>query len=239
MAAVDIDVAGILRRTKHPVLLVANKTESPAALASVHGEFSRLGFGEPFPVSAIHGEGTGDLLDAIVDRLPPESDAEEPHAELSLALIGQPNVGKSSLLNAILGEERTIVSDIPGTTRDSIYVEFERDGRRYTLIDTAGVRRRGRVADAVEKVSVVKTLQAIEDANVVILLLDARQDISEQDAHVAGFILEAGRALAIAVNKWERLPETEREFVKRALMRNLSFLSRFGGTIPVARPARR
>jgi len=114
---VDIDVAAILRRTHHPVLLCANKTESPNALAAVHGEFSRLGFGEPFAVSAIHGEGTGDLLDAIVERLPPEGDAQEAHTELALALIGQPNVGKSSLLNAILGEERTIVSDVPGTTR--------------------------------------------------------------------------------------------------------------------------
>jgi GTPase len=143
----------------------------------------------------------------------------------SIAVVGRPNVGKSTLINTLLGEERVVVCDEPGTTRDSIYIEFERNGRRYTLIDTAGVRRRGRVSDAIEKVSVVKTLQAIEDANVVILMLDARQDISDQDAHVAGFILEAGRALVVAVNKWERLPESERDLIKRALLRKLGFLS--------------
>jgi len=201
-----------------------NKAEGmdrPAATA----EFHALGLGEPLAVSAAHGDYVTELMEYVLERIP--SAAEEPLEERKhpvIAVVGRPNVGKSTLINTLLGEERVVVFDQPGTTRDAIYVEFERGGRRYTLIDTAGIRRRGRVADAVETVSVVKTLQAIADANVVILLLDARQDISEQDAHVAGFILEAGRALVVAVNKWERLPGEERDLVKRALLRKLDFL---------------
>jgi len=164
-------------------------------------------------------------MDFVLESVPSSRDASrEEDRHPRIAIVGRPNVGKSTLVNALLGEERVVVFDQPGTTRDSIHIEFERGGRRYTLIDTAGLRRRGRVADAPEKFSVMKTLQAIDDANVAILVLDARQDISEQDAHVAGFVLEAGRALVVAVNKWERLPEDERDQVKRALLRKLAFL---------------
>jgi GTP-binding protein len=189
-------------------------------------EFHALGMGEPLPVSAAHGDSVADLMEFVLAEFPEDGEAEAgDRKHPAIAVVGRPNVGKSTLVNTLLGEDRVVVFDQPGTTRDSIYVEFERDGRRYTLIDTAGLRRSGRVSDTAEHVSVVKTLQSIEDSNVVILVLDARQDISEQDAHVAGFILEAGRALVIAVNKWERLPEAERDLVKRALLRKLAFLS--------------
>ncbi|HKA41196.1 MAG TPA: ribosome biogenesis GTPase Der [Burkholderiales bacterium] len=225
LVAQDRAVADELRKTGRKVFLVVNKAEGMVG-AMAGAEFHALGVGEPLAVSAAHGDHVADLMELVLAAIPAGEDAQtNGHAHPAIAVVGRPNVGKSTLINTLLGEERVVVYDQPGTTRDSIYVEFERKSRRYTLIDTAGVRRRGRVSDVVEKVSVVKTLQAIEDANVVILLLDARQDISEQDAHVAGFILEAGRALVIAVNKWERLPEAEREFVKRALLRNLSFLS--------------
>jgi GTPase len=221
----DRAIADELRKSGRRTFLIVNKAEGMApALAGA--EFHALGLGEPLPVSAAHGENVTALMEFVLADFPDTSEErvrERDHP--SIAVVGRPNVGKSTLINTLLGEERVVVYDEPGTTRDSIYIEFERNGRRYTLIDTAGVRRRGRVSDAIEKVSVVKTLQAIEDANVVILMLDARQDISDQDAHVAGFILEAGRALVIAVNKWERLPESERDLIKRALLRKLGFLS--------------
>ena len=225
LTAQDRAVAEELRKSGRKTFLVVNKAEGMAS-AVAGAEFHALGVGEPLAVSAAHGENVSDLMELVLAEFPEAGEdrvAERAHP--TIAVVGRPNVGKSTLINTLLGEERVVVFDEPGTTRDSIYIEFERNNRRYTLIDTAGVRRRGRVSDAVEKISVVKTLQAIEDANVVILMLDARQDVSDQDAHVAGFILEAGRALVIAVNKWERLPETERDLVKRALLRKLSFLS--------------
>ena len=188
-------------------------------------EFHALGMGEPLPVSAEHGDNVADLMDLVLAEFPDAQDArEEDDRHPRIAVVGRPNVGKSTLVNALLGEERVVVFDQPGTTRDSIYIDFERDGRRYTLIDTAGLRRRGRVTEAPERFSVTKALQAIEDANVVILVLDARQDIADQDAHVSSYVLEAGRALVVAVNKWERLPVEERELVKRTLLRKLDFL---------------
>jgi GTP-binding protein len=220
----DRTIADELRRTGRPLYLVVNKAEGmnrPSAAA----EFHALGLGEPLPVSAAHGDYVAELMELVLAGSPAEADAQaEDRKHPVIAVVGRPNVGKSTLINTLLGEERVVVYDQPGTTRDAIYVEFERDRRRYTLIDTAGIRRRGRVADAVETVSVVKTMQAIADANVVILMLDARQDIAEQDAHVAGFILEAGRALVVAVNKWERLSGDERDLVKRMLLRKLDFL---------------
>ena len=220
----DREVANELRKTGRRPFLVVNKSEGmdPAVAGA---EFQELGLGDPLPVSAEHGDYVSDLMDLVLAGLPSPA-APSPVADRhpKIAVVGRPNVGKSTLVNALLGEDRVVVFDEPGTTRDSIYVEFERDGRRYTLIDTAGLRRRGRVAEAAEKFSVLKALQALEDANVAILVLDARQDISEQDAHVAGYILEAGRALVVAVNKWERLPEDERDSVKRVLSRKLDFL---------------
>lgn len=224
LTAQDRDIADELRRGGHPVHLVVNKSEGMApALAGA--EFHALGLGDPLAISAAHGDYVSDLVDLVLAPFPEAGEAAEVgEKHPKVAIVGRPNVGKSTLANALLGEERVLVFDQPGTTRDAIYIDFERGGRRYTLIDTAGLRKRGRVEEAPEKFSVVKTMQAIADANVVILVLDARQDISEQDAHIAGFILEAGRALVVAVNKWEGLDEDQRDLVKRALARKLSFL---------------
>ncbi len=221
----DRAVAEELRRSGRRIFLVVNKAEGMAP-AIAGAEFHALGLGDPLPVSAEHGDNIHDLMDIVLADVPTQPEASrEDDRHPRIAVVGRPNVGKSTLVNALLGEERVVVFDQPGTTRDSIEVEFERGGRRYTLIDTAGLRRRGRVSEAPEQFSVMKTLQAIEDANVAILVLDARQDISEQDAHVAGYILEAGRALVVAVNKWERLPAEERDLVKRGLLRKLDFLA--------------
>jgi GTPase len=224
LVAQDRAIADELRRSGRRVFLVVNKSEgmNPAMAGA---DFHALGLGDPLSVSAEHGDRVSDLMEFVLADTSPEPEAEDAESRHPrIAIVGRPNVGKSTLVNALLGEERVVVFDQPGTTRDSIHVEFERDGRRYTLIDTAGLRRRGRVERGTEKFSVMRTLQAIEDANVAVLVLDARQDISEQDAHIAGYLLEAGRALVVAVNKWERLPEEEREQVKRALARKVDFL---------------
>jgi GTPase len=224
LATQDRAIAEELRRTGRRIHLVANKAEG-MAVEVAGAEFHALGLGAPLPIAAAHGENVSDLMDIVLADLP---EAAEPPAEgdghPKIAIVGRPNVGKSTLANALIGEQRVLVFDEPGTTRDAIYVDFERDGRRYTLIDTAGLRKRGRVEEPAEKFSVIKTMRAIADANVVILVLDARHDITEQDAHIAGFILEAGRALVIAVNKWEKLPEYDRDLAKRALVRKLDFV---------------
>jgi GTP-binding protein len=226
LTAQDQVIADELRKTGRRIFVVVNKAEglSPEEAAA---EFHALGLGEPLAVSATHGQNISDLVDHALAEFPA---ADEPadagrDDQPRIAVVGRPNVGKSTLVNALLGQERVIVFDEPGTTRDSIYIEFEHRGRPYTLIDTAGVRRRGRISDAAEKFSVIKTMQSIADANVVVLVLDARQDISEQDAHIAGFIVEAGRALVLAVNKWEAVDESTRESLKRTLARKLNFLS--------------
>ncbi|HXF67646.1 MAG TPA: ribosome biogenesis GTPase Der, partial [Burkholderiales bacterium] len=221
----DREIAQELRASGRRVFLVVNKAEGLERAAAC-AEFHALGMGEPLPVSAAHGDNVAALMDLVLEGFPAAS--EPPAAERRhpcIAVVGRPNVGKSTLVNALLGEERVLVFDEPGTTRDPIRVEFERGPQRYTLIDTAGLRRRGRVVEAPEKFSMIKALQAIEQANVVILVLDARQGIAEQDARIAGHVLEAGRALVLAVNKWERLPEASRARVKRELMRKLGFLS--------------
>jgi GTP-binding protein len=219
----DKVIADRLRRASCPVLLAVNKAEGMNR-AVVTAEFHELGLGEPLAISGAHGDGIADLVAEALAPFPEEEEEADEHGVPKIALVGRPNVGKSTLVNALVGEERVIAFDQPGTTRDSIYVEFERDGKPYVLIDTAGVRRRGKVFETVEKFSVIKTLQAIEDANVVVLVLDARENISEQDAHLAGFVLETGRALVVAVNKWDGLSAEQRDDVKRDIARKLAFL---------------
>ncbi|MGZ9712926.1 ribosome biogenesis GTPase Der [Glaciimonas sp. GNP009] len=225
----DKTITDFLRKSGRSVMLVVNKSEG-MKYTSVTAEFYELGLGDPYVISAAHGDGVADLVEESLDlafaQRPPE--VEEPvsnERSIKIAIVGRPNVGKSTFVNTLLGEERVIAFDMPGTTRDSIEIPFERDGTQYTLIDTAGIRRRGKVFEAIEKFSVVKTLQSISEANVVLLLLDAQQDISEQDAHIAGFILETGRALVVGINKWDGLTSERRDEIKIDLDRKLNFLS--------------
>ena len=219
----DKRIANLLREHRAPVWLVVNKTEGMDE-AIVTAEFHELALGVPHAISAAHGEGVRQLVEDALAPFPVEpADAQEPDHP-RVAIVGRPNVGKSTLVNRVLGEERVIAFDQPGTTRDAIEVEAEWQGRPYTIVDTAGIRRKGKVFESVEKFSVVKTLQAIETANVVILVVDAAQDISEQDAHIAGYILEAGRALVVAVNKWDAVDAIKRDDAKRDLERKLAFL---------------
>jgi GTP-binding protein len=225
LLASDEQISRDLRTLGKKVHLVANKVDGVHAEAAV-SEFFKLGFGEPHHVAASHGRGVQQLLEDVLAELPEDVplDEQENIKGLRLAIIGRPNVGKSTLVNRLLGEERVIVFDMPGTTRDSIYIPYERQGKQYTLIDTAGVRRRGRVDEMIEKFSVVKTLQAIKDAHVVVVVLDAREGIVEQDLHLLGFALEAGRAVVIAINKWDGMNEYDRGQVKEAMHRRFDFI---------------
>ena len=227
LSAQDHDIAGYLRSQRKRVVLAANKAEGMRE-SPLLAEFHELGIGEPVPVSSAHGQGIRSLVEFALDQLPPQDDEDaapdDADRSVRLAVAGRPNVGKSTLINAWLGEERLIAFDQPGTTRDAISVPFERDGRRFELVDTAGLRRKGRVFEAVEKFSVVKTLQAIEHANVVVLLLDATQGVSEQDAHIAGYVLDCGRAVVIALNKWDAVDAYQREMLQRSIDQRLSFL---------------
>ncbi len=225
MTPQEFIIADKLRRAQRPVLLAVNKTEGMNR-AVVAADFHELGLGEPLSISSAHGEGVRDLVELALENFPEHVFEDEMSANKKpkIAIVGRPNVGKSTLVNALLGEERVIAFDEPGTTRDSIEIDLEKDGKEYTLIDTAGVRKKGRVFEAIEKFSVVKTMQAIEDANVAILVVDAQEGITEQDAHVAAYILDAGRALVVAVNKWDGLPEDERDFIKKEIDRKLIFL---------------
>lgn len=220
----DEEIAADLRRLGRPVVVAVNKAEGlEPAVAS--GEFHALGLGEPMVIAAAHGQGVPELMERALQALPVVPDEAHRDDRPRIAIAGRPNVGKSTLVNAMLGEERVIVSDMAGTTRDSVRVPLQRGDKEYVLIDTAGVRRRARVEDRIEKFTVVKTLQAIDDANVVILVLDAQQEISEQDASLAGYVLDQGRSLVLAVNKWDGLDASRRAWIKRELERKLSFLS--------------
>ena len=226
LSAQDHDIASFLRRLGKPCLLVANKAEGMTQGIQLT-EFYELGFGEVIPVSAAHGQGTRSLIELALEPLNlPELD-DEPEVDdgtIRLAVAGRPNVGKSTLINVWLGEERLIAFDMPGTTRDAISVPFTKDEQKYELIDTAGLRRRGKVFEAIEKFSVVKTLQAIERANVVVLLIDAIQGVTDQDSHIAGFIVESGRSVVVAINKWDAVDSYQRELVKRSIEQRLAFL---------------
>jgi GTP-binding protein len=227
LTAVDEALANQLRASGKRFYLVANKIDGlnpDVALA----DFYRLGFDNVYPTTATHGRGIAQLMDAVLADIPvEETPAVDTPGEggIKIAIIGRPNVGKSTLVNRMLGEERVVVFDMPGTTRDSIYIDFERNGKKYTLIDTAGVRRRKNVSLTVEKFSIVKTLQAMADANVVILLMDASEGIVDQDLHIMGYAIEAGRALVVAVNKWDGLESDQREMIKSQLQRRLNFVN--------------
>lgn len=231
----DHEIARLLRKSGRRIVLAINKAEGMRDHAAF-AQFHELGLGEPQPISAAHGDGVTALIEealapVVAQQLQTdESDTSEQPSEtvahrLRLAIAGRPNAGKSTLINTLVGEERVIAYDQPGTTRDAIEIEFERGGRRYTLIDTAGLRRRGKVFETVEKFSVIKTLQAIEAANVVLLLVDAQAGVSDQDAHIAGFILESGRALVVGLNKWDAITPEQRAWVQREYERKLRFVS--------------
>jgi GTP-binding protein len=224
LSAVDEELADSLRRKHRTVKLVVNKIDGVDPNIAL-AEFYRLGMDHLFPVTATHGRGVKRLLRSALNELPDSNEAITPGATgIKIAVVGRPNVGKSTLINRLLGEQRVVVFDQPGTTRDSIYIDYERAGRRYTLIDTAGVRRRKNVKLAIEKFSIVKTLQAINDANVVVLLIDAHETLVEQDLHLMGYAIESGRALVIAVNKWDGLEQDQRDRLKQELKRRLRFV---------------
>jgi len=250
----DHEIASLLRKSGQKVVLAVNKAEGMRH-SGVTAEFHELGLGEPHAISASHGDGVVDLIELALSHLdaPVEDDDEtfdiddeawpedidlaaeaegedeaqtdESAHRIKLAIVGRPNVGKSTLINTLLGEERVIAFDMPGTTRDAIEIEFTRGNKSYTLIDTAGLRKRGKVFEAIEKFSVIKTLQAVEASNVVVLMLDATTEISDQDAHIAGFVLETGRALVVAINKWDGLDNERRDQIRREFDRKLRFLS--------------
>ncbi len=227
LTGADAELGARLRRSGKPLVLAVNKTdgrEGEALLADFHD----LGLGEPLAISAAHGHGITALRQALVACLPGDalSDAAEEAEDeggIRVAIVGRPNAGKSTLLNRILGEDRVVVSEVPGTTRDSIHVPFERDGQRFVLIDTAGVRRRARVQDGVERFSVIKTLQSVNAAQVVLLVLDAQEGVTEQDLSLLGFVIDAGRSLLVLVNKWDGLGGYQREQVRSGLDRRLAF----------------
>ena len=227
ISAQDYDIAKYLRKLGKPTVLAANKAEGLPEGTQV-AEFFELGLGEMLAVSASHGQGMRMLVDLALAPLnlpDPETDVEpEDPAVIKLAVAGRPNVGKSTLINTWLGEDRLVAFDLPGTTRDAISVPFEHAGQKFELIDTAGLRRKGKVFEAIEKFSVVKTLQAIENAHVVLLLLDATQGVTDQDAHIAGYILESGRAVVLAVNKWDAVDAYQRELLQRSIETRLGFL---------------
>lgn len=221
----DEIIAARLRSRSKPTFLVANKVDGvnpDIALAP----FYELGIGELFPTTATHGRGVRSLMQRVIEELPQETEAQagQQATGIKIAIVGRPNVGKSTLVNRLLGEDRVVVYDQPGTTRDSVYINYQRDDKPYTIIDTAGIRRRKNIVESVEKFSIVKTLQAVEDANVVVLVIDAREGLVDQDLHLMGSVIQAGRALVVALNKWDGLENDHREYVKAELERRLRFV---------------
>jgi len=229
----DEEVAGILRRTRRPIVLVANKAESPSAAASILGEFSPLGFGEPVAVSAIHGEGTGDLLDRVFELLPPQSPDATAEGELALAIVGRPNVGKSSLLNALIGEERAVVSEVPGTTRDAVDTLFTWHGKKIRLIDTAGVRRKPQAHGAIEYYAGLRALGAIARCDVAILVFDSMVGVTAQDRRLAGIVIEERKGLIIVGNKWDLAREQSGEYSQGELANVIHELIPFATFAPI------
>ncbi|WP_431263093.1 ribosome biogenesis GTPase Der [Roseateles chitinivorans] len=240
LAGQDMDIGRYLRQCNKRVFVAVNKAEGMSD-SPLLAEFHELGMGEPHPVSAAHGQGIRSLLEAVLDSFEAPVEDEEltegagPDDEraIRLAVAGRPNVGKSTLINTWLGEERLVAFDMPGTTRDAISVDFEHNGQKFKLIDTAGLRRKGKVFEAIEKFSVVKTLQAIADANVVLLLIDATQGVTDQDAHIAGYALDSGRAVVIAINKWDAIDSYQRETIERQIQTRLGFL-RFAAILKIS-----
>ena len=227
VTAADKDVANMLLRSRKPCVLAVNKMDSTGALDPAIYEFYELGLGDPIAVSAIHGHGTGDLLDACMEYFPPEDEEEEEDDRIHVAVIGKPNVGKSSLINHILGEKRVIVSNVAGTTRDAVDSEFENEHGKYVFIDTAGIRRKSKVEERVEKFSVMRAQMAIERADVCLIMIDAREGVTEQDTKIAGLAHEAGKACIVVVNKWDLIEKETgtMEKMRKDVMRDLSFMS--------------
>ena len=225
-SALDDEILAWLRKTARPTMLVINKTDGIDTQAALN-DFARYGFNEAIAVSSAHRQGIDELIEEVIERLPEEGTSAEldsDPARIRIAFIGRPNVGKSTLVNRLLGEERMIASDVPGTTRDSVAIDMERDGRLYRLIDTAGLRRKSRVDEAVEKFSIIKTLHAIEQCQVAVIMLDAGEGVTDQDASVLGYALDAGRALVVAVNKWDGQTDYQRQQAESLLARKLSFV---------------
>jgi len=222
----DEQVANLLRKTEKPIVLVANKIEDFSKQLE-YFEFYKMGLGEPIPVSAMHGMNTDELLDAVIDNFGPAEDYKEDADAVKIAIVGRPNVGKSSLVNAFLGEERVIVSDIPGTTRDSIDTPFEYNDRRYILIDTAGIRKKSRIKEGTERYSVIRALKSIERADVVLLMLEAAEGVVEQDKKIAGFVHEQAKANIIVVNKWDLIEKDEHTMKRfdKEIRQELKFLA--------------
>ena len=227
MTAADQDVAGMLQRSKKPVVLAVNKMDSTGHTDPDMYEFYNLGLGDPYPVSAVHGHGTGDLLDACFEHFPPEAQEEAEDDVIKVAIIGKPNVGKSSLVNRILGQERVIVSDVAGTTRDAVDSYIEKDGQKYLIIDTAGMRKKSKVDDRVEKFSVLRATMAIERSDVCAIMIDAQEGVTEQDTKVAGLAHDAGKACIIVVNKWDAIEKDGKTMqrMEEEVRRDLSYMT--------------
>jgi GTP-binding protein len=218
----DYTIAEKLRQKNRKVYLVANKIDGVDP-AEALADFYQLGFSGMFPTTATHGRGVKSMMEELLEPFPPVETEEADNDSIKIGVVGRPNVGKSTLVNRLLGEDRVVVYDMPGTTRDSVYIDYERDETKYTLIDTAGIRKRKNIKLAIEKFSIVKTLQAIDDANVVVLLVDAHEGLVEQDLHLMGSVIDAGRGLVVAINKWDGLDADKREHIKATVERRLRF----------------